>query len=164
MTCISKIKRTWCRFIQWEFEYICSFSLVKNRSKPKGLLVPVQVPYTPAQAYNMDFMTDLPKSYYRGMWYDQCWVFVDRCSHRTYTILTRKDMTAQECFELFIHEIVLKMQNGIPLELIGDRDKIFTSKFFDYATTRLGTNVRLKTLFSEISTDQRQSRTENRNS
>jgi hypothetical protein len=58
-------------------------------------------------------------------------------------------MTAQECFELFIHEIVLKMQNGIPLELSGDRDKIFTSKFFDYATTRLGTHVRLSSARSQ---------------
>ena len=143
----------WKRMRETIVKYIKSCDQCQNnkidRSKPKGLLVPVQVPYTPAQAYNMDFMTDLPKSYYRGMWYDQCWVFVDRCSHRTYTILTRKDMTAQECFELFIHEIVLKMQNGVPLELIGDRDKIFTSKFFDYATTRLGTNVRLSSARSQ---------------
>ena len=110
---------------------------------------PVQVPTQPAQSYNMDFMTDLPKSYYNGMWYDTGWVFVDRCSHRTYVIPCRKNHTAEEPFDIFIHNICLKHQNGIPLELISDRDKIFTSKFFDHAATRLGTSIRLSSARSQ---------------
>ena len=74
-----------------------------DRRAPKGMLQPVQLPYQPCQSYNMDFMTDLPRSYYGGMWYDTCWVFVDRCSHRTYAILCRKDHTADTLFDLFIH-------------------------------------------------------------
>jgi transposase InsO family protein len=120
-----------------------------DRSKPKGHMQAVQVPTHPGQAYNMDFMTDLPKSYYCGMWYDTCWVFVDRCSHRTYTILTRKDHTADTHFDLFMHHLCLKQQNGIPLELIGDRDRTFTAKFFDHALTRLGTNIRLSSARSQ---------------
>ena len=52
-------------------------------------------------------------------------------------------------FDLFIHHICLKFQNGIPLELIGDRDKTFTSKFFDHAVTRLGTSIRLSSARSQ---------------
>jgi len=52
-------------------------------------------------------------------------------------------------FELFIHELVLRQQRGIPLELIGDRDKTFTSKFFDHAATRLGTAIRLTSARSQ---------------
>ena len=120
-----------------------------DRTKTRGLMQPVQVPMQPARSYNMDFMTDLPKSYYNGTWYDTCWVFVDRCSHMGFSILCRKDNTAPQLFELFIHELVLRQQRGIPLELIGDRDKTFTSKFFDHAATRLGTAIRLTSARSQ---------------
>ena len=75
-----------------------------DRSKPKGLLQPLQVPNSPGQSLNMDFMTDLPRSYYRGAWYDTCWVFVDRCSHRTYALLCRKIDSAKILSDLFMHE------------------------------------------------------------
>ena len=94
-----------------------------NRSKPKGLLQPIQNPTGPGQSLNMDFMTDLPRSYYRGAWYDTCWVLVDRCSHRVYGLLCRKNNTAEELTDLFLHEYVLATMNGLPRELIGDRDR-----------------------------------------
>ena len=93
-----------------------------NRSKPKGLLQPLQSPSSPGQSLNMDFMTDLPRSYYRGAWYDTCWVFVDRCSHRAYGLLCRKNNTAEELTDLFLQEYVLASMNGLPQELVSDRD------------------------------------------
>ena len=66
-----------------------------------------------------------------------------------FSILCRKDNTTPQLFELFIHELVLRQQRGIPLELIGDRDKTFTSKFFDHAATRLGTAIRLTSARSQ---------------
>ena len=44
---------------------------------------PIQVPTLPAQSYNMDFTTDLPKALYKSQTYDTAWIFVDRCSHST---------------------------------------------------------------------------------
>ena len=71
----------------------CQYNKI-DRQKPKGLMHPVQVPTLPAQAYNMDFMTDLPKALYKGQTYDTAWIFVGRCSHRAYSILCRKNHTA----------------------------------------------------------------------
>ena len=70
-------------------------------------------------------------------------------SHRAYAILCRKNNTAAELFDIFLHELVLRQQNGIPLELISDRDKIFTSKFFKECTNRLGISLRLSSARSQ---------------
>ena len=120
-----------------------------NRSKPKGLLQPLQTPTSPGQSLNMDFMTDLPRSYYRGAWYDTCWVFVDRCSHRAYGLLCRKNNTAEELSDLFLHEYVLATMNGLPLELVSDRDTIFTSNHFKNITRRLGISLRISSARSQ---------------
>ena len=94
-------------------------------------------------------MTDLPRSYYRGAWYDTCWVLVDRSSHRVYGLLCRKNNTAEELTDLFLHEYVLATMNGLPRELIGDRDRAFTSRHFDHLTRRLGVSVRLSSARSQ---------------
>ena len=120
-----------------------------DRSKPKGRIQPLQNPAQPGQSLNMDFMTDLPRSYYRGAWYDTVWVLVDRCSHRVYGLMCRKNNTAEDLSDLFLHEYVLSTMNGLPLELIGDRDKIFTSHHFDHLSRRLGISLRLSSARSQ---------------
>ena len=39
--------------------------------------------------------------------------------------------------------------NGLPMELIGDRDRTFTSRHFDHLTKRLGVSVRLSSARSQ---------------
>ena len=70
---------------------------------------------------------------------------------RAYAIMCRKNNTAVELFDLFLQELllVLRQQNGIPLELISGRGKIFTSKFFKECTTRLGISLRLSSARSQ---------------
>ena len=146
-------KMYWPKLLKDIRKYILSCNECQNnkidRQKPKGLLMPVQKPTLPGQSYNMDFMTDLPKALYMGQTYDTAWIFVDRCSHRVYSILCRKNHTAEELFDLFLHQIVLRQANGIPLELISDRDKIFTSNFFKECTARLGISLRLSSARSQ---------------
>ena len=122
-----------------------------DRTKPKGLLQPLQNPTSPGQSLNMDFATDLPRSYYRGAWYDTAWILVDRCSHRAYGLLCRKNNSAEELCSLFMHEYVLGTMNGLPHELIGDRDTIFTSHHFDHFSRRLGISLRLSSARSQQS-------------
>ena len=51
--------------------------------------------------------------------------------------------------DLFIDHIVLEHNNGMPIELISDRDTIFTSKFFKSMCSRMGTSLRLSTARSQ---------------
>ena len=95
-----------------------------DRQKPQGLLHPVQTPTQPGQSYNMDFLTDLPSSIKARSKYDTLWVIVDRCSTRCYGIPCRKNDTAEHLVDLFIDHIVLEHNNGMPIELICDRDTI----------------------------------------
>ena len=97
----------------------------------------------------MDFITDLPRSHYRGSWYDTVWVIVDRFSKRTYTYPVRKTTTAEELTELFMQEYVFKEMNGLPLVIISDRDKLLTSKHFKNLMKRMGVEVRLSSARSQ---------------
>ena len=54
-----------------------------------------------------------------------------------------------ELSDLFLHEYVLGTMNGIPLELVSDRDKIFTSDHFDHLAKRLGISLRLSSARSQ---------------
>ena len=57
--------------------------------------------------------------------------------------------TAEELSDLFLHEYVLATMNGLPLELISDRDTIFTSNHFKNITRRLGISLRLSSARSQ---------------
>ena len=85
-----------------------------NRGKPLGYMQKLQKPTAPGQILNMDFITDLPRSLFRGSYYDSILVIVDRFSRRVYAYPSRMNMTATEFTELFIHEHVLNHMNGIP--------------------------------------------------
>ena len=73
-----------------------------DRSKPKGLLVNIGTPVAPGLAYNLDFLTDLPRSLYRGLHYDMALVIVDRCSYRVYILPCRKVDSAESVAELIL--------------------------------------------------------------
>ena len=66
-----------------------------------------------------------------------------------YGLLCRKNNTAEELSDLFLQEYVLATMNGLPLELIGDRDTIFTSNHFRNIARRLGISLRLSSSRSQ---------------
>ena len=57
---------------------------------------------------------------------------------------TRKEATPRTC--ICIPQIVIS-QHGLPDEIISDRDKLFTSKFWTSLMAQLGTNHKLSTAF-----------------
>eukprot|EP01052_Picozoa_sp_SAG31_P010187 SAG31_NODE_549_length_14219_cov_5.808188_7_plen_235_part_00 len=65
-----------------------------NRGKPLGQMQKLQKPTAPGQIINMDFITDLPRSLFRGSYYDAIWTIVDRFSRRVYAHPCRMSMTA----------------------------------------------------------------------
>eukprot|EP01050_Picozoa_sp_SAG11_P037138 SAG11_NODE_14502_length_609_cov_3.054902_1_plen_134_part_10 len=93
-----------------------------DRQKPRGLLINLDTPVSPGLAYNMDFVTDLPSSLYKGLRYDMALVIVDRCSYRTYILPCRKTDSAESISEAFFDEVVCKSGNGVPLYIVSDRD------------------------------------------
>eukprot|EP01050_Picozoa_sp_SAG11_P033528 SAG11_NODE_11428_length_761_cov_12.090634_1_plen_90_part_01 len=70
-----------------------------DRNKSKGLLINLDTPTAPGQAYNIDYLTDLPRSLYRGLWYTMAMVIVDRCSYRVYILPCRKIDNAESAAE-----------------------------------------------------------------
>lgn len=57
----------------------------------------------------------------------------------------RMDMTAEGCARLFFEKWFC--ENGLPLELISDRDKLFTTKFWRELHRLTGTKVKLSTAY-----------------
>ena len=93
-----------------------------NRQKPSGYLQQLQKPTRPGTHYSLDFMTGLPQS--SRELFDSILVVVDRYSKRVWTIPTHATADARLTAEQFIRHIVY--ENGIPIELVHDRDTRFT--------------------------------------
>ena len=123
-----------------------------GRQKPQGKAIPTQTPMRPGTHYSIDFMTGLPKSGRHA--HDAILVVVDRFSKKVRCIPTWKNATGKVVAELFVNHVVLGPDgNGVPLEIISDRDSKFTSanakakmksfweEFFNY----IGTSICLST-------------------
>ena len=120
-----------------------------DRNKKKGLLINLETPLAPGQAYNIDYMTDLPRSLYMGLWYTMAMVIVDRCSLRCYILPCRKIDDAASAAELFFDRIVCDECNGVPLYLVSDRDTRFNNKFWQELHRKFGTQIRMSSARSQ---------------
>lgn len=121
---------------------------IKNeRHKPYGLLQPLRVPEEPWHSISMDFITDLPKSREPGntTQYDTIFVVTDRFSKYGYFIPTVRSGTAEDVAFLLHRHVIA--QHGAPKEIISDRDKLFTSKFWKATLQLMGTKRKLSTSF-----------------
>ena len=118
-----------------------------TRHKPYGLLQPLGVPDKPWQSVAMDFIVKLPESTdpVTGEGYDSILVVVDRFTKFGRFIPFRETFTAQQLAYVFVKHIVAS--HGTPAELITDRDKLFTSKFWDSLMECLGVKHKLSTAF-----------------
>ena len=117
-----------------------------DRKRSSGLIQPLQQPTGPGQSMSIDFLTDLPPSTIHG--YHTLWVIVDRFSARKYAIPTWKNADAETSVELWIDWMCTSL-NGVPQSLVSDRDRIFTSKFWELFQKRIGTQVRLSSSRSQ---------------
>jgi hypothetical protein len=92
--------------------------------KPFGLLHPLPVPDQRGDSVAMDFIGPLPED--EGF---NCIVtFTDRLNSDVRIIPTRTDILAEDLAIIFFNKWYCK--NGLPLEIVSDRDKLFISKFW----------------------------------
>ncbi|KAK3204109.1 hypothetical protein GRF29_106g1840700 [Pseudopithomyces chartarum] len=118
-----------------------------KRHKPYGLLQPLPAAQRPWQSVTMDFIVKLPKSPQPGTrrMCDTIMVMVDRLTKAAKFRPMEEAMTAEElAYEV---DNALFAEHGPPEEFITDRDKLFTSKYWDTFTAELGTNRKLSTSF-----------------
>jgi hypothetical protein len=119
-----------------------------TRHKPYGLLEPLPTPERAWGSISMDFIVKLPSSTVpdgTGVAYDSIWVVVDRLTKWAYFIPWKETTTAEQLAYLFDRNIV--SQHGLPDDITSDRDKLFTSKFWQALMKRLDIKSKLSTAF-----------------
>ena len=118
-----------------------------KRHKPYGLLQPLPPPTRPWSSVTMDFIVKLPKSLEpgSGRLCDTILVIVCRHTKGAKFVPTEETITAEEC----AYEVskALMSEHGIPEEFITDRDKLFTSKYWNTFLAKLGVKKKLSTSF-----------------
>ena len=115
-----------------------------QRAKPLNAraaapLQPLNIPMSRWSHQAMDFLTGLPVS--EG--YDAIFTVVDRGTHRVHFIPCTKSITAPEAAQLYIDNVV--RLHGLPLQIVSDRDKLFTSLFWGELTRLLGIELKMST-------------------
>lgn len=106
-----------------------------------GLLNPLKRPEKPWDDITMDFIEGLPKS--NG--YNAILVVVDRYTKYAHFLPLRHPFTAPQVAKLFMDHVV--KLHSIPLSIVSDRDKIFTSSFWRELFKLLNTQLQLSTAY-----------------
>jgi hypothetical protein len=115
---------------------------VKSTTKrPIGPLHPLPVPDRRFQAIAMDFVGPLPLE--EG--FDTILTITDRLGADIRLIPTCTTATATDTAKLFYDHWYC--ENGLPTEIVSDRDKIFTSSFWHALHELTGTTLKMSTAF-----------------
>ena len=114
-----------------------------SRHKPYRKL---QTPTLPEQAWSLialDFIIKLPtsKEPLTGTTYDSILVIIDTLTKYTYLESYKEASTAEDLAYIF-NKIVIA-RHGIPDKIVLDRDKLFTSQFWQSLIDQIGTKQRL---------------------
>jgi hypothetical protein len=112
-----------------------------STQKPTGPLHPLPIPDSRGDSIAMDFIGPLPED--DG--FDCILTITDRLHSDIQIIPTRTDLTAQGLAELFFEHWYC--ENGLPLDIYCDRDKLFVSKFWKHLTTLVGIKVKMSSAF-----------------
>jgi hypothetical protein len=101
-----------------------------NRHALYGLLQPLPVPSKAWESIVFDFIVKLlaSKEPITKVTYDSIWVVTDRLTKYIYFVLYKESSDAKDLAYTFLRTVV--SQHGLPGEIISDRDKLFTSKFW----------------------------------
>nr|GEU41241.1 putative reverse transcriptase domain-containing protein [Tanacetum cinerariifolium] len=96
-----------------------------EHQRPSGLLVQPAIPEWKWDNITMDFITKLPKS---PQGFDTMWVIMDRLTKLTYFLPIREDDPLDKLARLYLNRLVAR--HGIPVSIICDHDRRFTSNFW----------------------------------
>ena len=111
--------------------YICQQAKYSNQPFV-DLLQPLPIPNQIWQDIDMDFITGLPLSH----GYSVILVIIDRLSKFSHFLPLTADFSTPKVADVFIKEIV--SIHGLPQTIVSNRDKVFTSKFWEQTCARQG--------------------------
>ncbi|WVZ17565.1 hypothetical protein V8G54_010547 [Vigna mungo] len=109
--------------------------------QPAGLLQPLPIPSQIWEDISMDFITGLPVS--KG--FTVILVIVDRLSKYAHFQPLKADYTSTQVADLFCNTVV--GLHGMPKSIVSDRDKTFTSKFWQQLFKLQGTTLAMSTAY-----------------
>jgi hypothetical protein len=117
---------------------------LRNKSctmKPTGPLHPLPIPDQRGDSIAMDFIGPLPLD--EG--FDCILSITDRLHSDVRILPTRCDITAEDLAILFFNNWYCK--NGLPLNIVSDRDKLFVSKFWKAVTAITGVKLKMSSAY-----------------
>jgi hypothetical protein len=112
-----------------------------STSLPSGPLHPLLIPDQRGDSVAMDFIGPLPPD-------DDCdtiITFTDRLNSDIRLVPSHSDLTVEELATIFFDEWYC--ENGLPLNIISDRDKLFTSKFWKALHLLTGIKLKMSTAY-----------------
>ena len=112
-----------------------------STKQPTGPLHPLPVPDARGDSVAMDFIGPLPED--EG--FDCIVTMTDWMGSDIQIVPTRMDISAEEFAQLFFDHWYC--ENGLPLEFISDRDKLFVSRFWRALTRITGIKLGMSTAF-----------------
>lgn len=112
-----------------------------STSKSAGPLHPLPVPDKRGDSVAIDFVGPLPED--QG--FNSLVTFTDRLGADIRLAPLRTDVTAEKFANIFFDNWYC--ENGLPLNIISDRDHLFTSKFWDALHKISGVKLKMSTSF-----------------
>ncbi|GJS26159.1 putative reverse transcriptase domain-containing protein [Tanacetum coccineum] len=111
---------------------------------PLSFLQQPEIPEWKWDKITMDFITKLPKT---KIGHDTIWVIVivDRLTKSAHFLAMREDYSMEKLARLYIDEVVA--WHGVPMSIILDRDRQFTSHFWQTLQKALGTQLAISTAY-----------------
>jgi len=113
------------------------------RHASHGLNMPLQPPFRPWEGVTIDFITDLPES--TASKYKGILVIVNRLTKMATYLPCRNDIDSPELARIFFAHVICK--RGVLDNIVTDRGKEFTSRFWNRVCSHLSINHRLSTAF-----------------
>nr|CAH67116.1 H0502G05.7 [Oryza sativa] len=112
-----------------------------DRARYPGLLQPLPVPEGAWQVISLDFIEGLPRSDHSNC----ILVVVDKFSKYAHFLPLSHPFTALSVAKLFMKHI-FKL-HGLPLVIISDRDKVFTSQLWEHLFEGAGTKLHFSSAY-----------------
>lgn len=119
---------------------VCQQAKTSN-TLPAGLLQPLLIPSQVWEDVAIDFITGLPMSF----GYTTILVVIDRLTKYAHLLPMKSDYSSRSVAEIFMQNVV--KLHGMPKSIVSDRDKVFTSSFWQHIFKLQGTTLAMTSAY-----------------